>query len=160
MKIKRIAALAAATCLSLSLFSGCSQSGEKTITAPTAEVAQKLMDSLSFEYPLNELPEDAANRLYKLDGEILEEQAVYVGTGGALADEVSVWRVKDEKDAKTVEEAAQQRVENQKASFEDYVPAEMPKLEKAVITVDGDTVILCVSADPDKAKEVIASFEE
>lgn len=160
MKIKRIAALAAAACLSLSLFSGCSQSGEKAITAPTAEVAQKLMDSLSFEYPLNELPEDAANRLYKLDGEILEEQAVYVGTGGALADEVSVWRVKDEKDAKTVEEAAQQRVENQKASFEDYVPAEMPKLEKAVITVDGDTVILCVSADPDKAKEVIASFEE
>lgn len=160
MKMKRFAALAAAACLSLSLLAGCSGSGAKTITAPTSEVAQKLMDSLSFEYPLNELPADAANRLYKLDGEILEEQAVYVGTGGALADEVSVWRVKDEKDAKTVQEAAEQRVENQKVSFKDYVPEEMPKLEKAVITVDGDTVILCVSADPDKAKEVIASFEK
>ena len=83
-----------------------------------------------------------------------------MGTGGALADEVSVWRVKDEKDAETVKEAAETRVENQKVSFKDYVPAEMPKLEKAVITVNGDTVILCVSSDPDKAKEVIASFEE
>ena len=90
----------------------------------------------------------------------MEEQAVYVGTGGALADEVSVWRVKDEKDAKTVQEAAEKRVENQKASFQDYVPEEMPKLEKAVITVDGDTVILCVSGDPEKAKEVISSFEK
>lgn len=160
MKMKRFAALAAAACLSLSLFAGCSEGGGKTITAPTSEVAQKLMDTLSFEYPLNELPADAANRLYKLDGEILEEQAVYVGTGGALADEVSVWRVKDEKDAKTVQQAAEQRVENQKVSFKDYVPEEMPKLEKAVITVDGDTVILCVSANPDAAKEVIASFEK
>lgn len=160
MKMKRIAASAAAILMALTLFSGCSQTGSKTITAPTDEVAQKLMDSLSFEYPLNQLPEDAANRLYKLDGEILEEQAVYVGTGGALADEVSVWRVKDEKDAKTVQEAAEKRVENQKISFKDYVPEEMPKLEKAVIQVDGDTIILCVSSDPEKAKEVISSFEE
>lgn len=160
MKMKRIAASATAILMALTLFSGCSQTGSKTITAPTDEVAQKLMDSLSFEYPLNQLPEDAANRLYKLDGEILEEQAVYVGTGGALADEVSVWRVKDEKDAKTVQEAAEKRVENQKASFQDYVPEEMPKLEKAVIQVDGDTIILCVSSDPEKAKEVISSFEE
>lgn len=160
MKMKRIAASAAAILMALTLFSGCSQTGSKTITVPTDEVAQKLMDSLSFEYPLNQLPEDAANRLYKLDGEILEEQAVYVGTGGALADEVSVWRVKDEKDAKTVQEAAEKRVENQKASFQDYVPEEMPKLEKAVIQVDGDTIILCVSSDPEKAKEVISSFEE
>lgn len=158
--MKRIAASAAAILMALTLFSGCSQTGSKTITAPTDEVAQKLLDSLSFEYPLNQLPEDAANKIYKLDGEILEEQTVYVGTGGALADEVSVWRVKDEKDAKTVQEAAEKRVENQKISFKDYVPEEMPKLEKAVIQVDGDTIILCVSSDPEKAKEVISSFEE
>ena len=36
----------------------------------------------------------------------------------------------------------------------------MPKLEKAVIKTNGDTIILCVSSDADKAKEVIASFEE
>ena len=160
MKSKRIISLAAAALLSISLLSGCSQNGGKTITAPTDEVSGKLVDSLSFEYPLNELSDAAANKLYKLDGEILEEQSVYVGTGGALADEVSVWRVKDEKDAETVKEAAETRVETQKASFKDYVPAEMPKLENAVITVSGDTIILCVSSDSDKAKEVIASFEE
>lgn len=159
MKLKKMAALAAAALLSLSLMAGCSQAGGK-ITAPTEDIAQKLQESLSFEYPLNQLPEEAANRLYKLEGDLIEEQSVYVGTGGALADEVSVWRVKDEKDAETVKEAAETRVENQKVSFKDYVSAEMPKLEKAVITVNGDTVILCVSSDPDKAKEVIASFEE
>lgn len=159
MKVKKMAALAAAALLSLSLMAGCSQAGGK-ITATTEDIAQKLQESLSFEYPLNQLPEEAANRLYKLEGDLIEEQSVYVGTGGALADEVSVWRVKDEKDAETVKEAAETRVENQKVSFKDYVPAEMPKLEKAVITVSGDTVILCVSGNPDKAKEVIASFEE
>lgn len=160
MKLKKMAALAAAALLSLSLMAGCSQSGGKAITAPTEDIAQKLQESLSFEYPLSPLSEEAANRIYKLEGDLIEEQSVYVGVGGALADEVSVWRVKDEKDAETVKEAAETRVENQKVSFKDYVPAEMPKLEKAVITVNGDTVILCVSSDPDKAKEVIASFEE
>lgn len=159
MKLRKIAAVSACVLLGLSVLAGCSSS-QKSITAPTEEVAQKLQESLSFEYPLNQLSEDAANRLYKLEGGIIEEQSVYVGTGGALADEVSVWRVKDEKDAETVKEAAETRVENQKVSFKDYVPAEMPKLEKAVITVEGDTIILCVSADPDKAKEIIASFEE
>ena len=160
MKAKRFVSAAAAILLGLSLLTGCSQNSGKTITAATDEVAQSLQESLSVEYELSKLSDDAANRLYSLDGNILEEQAVYVGVGGALADEVSVWRVKDEKDAATVKEAAEKRVENQKASFENYVPEEMPKLENAVITVDGDTIILCVSSDSDKAKEVIASFEE
>ena len=160
MKAKRFVSAAAAILLGLSLLTGCSQNSGKTITAATDEVAQSLQESLSFEYELSKLSDDAANRLYSLDGNILEEQAVYVGVGGALADEVSVWRVKDEKDAATVKEAAEKRVENQEASFENYVPEEMPKLENAVITVDGDTIILCVSSDSDKAKEVIASFEE
>lgn len=160
MNRRRIAAASAAILLAFSLMTGCSQGGGKTITAPTKDVAQKLQDSISFEYPLSQLPDDAANKLYGLDGSIIEEQAVFVGVGGALADEVGVWRVKDEKDAATVEEAAEKRVENQKTSFKDYAPAEMPKLEKAVIKTNGDTIILCVSSDADKAKEVIASFEE
>ena len=53
MKMKHIVALAAAALMAVAVFSGCSQTGGKTITAPTDEVAQKLMDSLSFEYPLN-----------------------------------------------------------------------------------------------------------
>ena len=46
MKSKRIISLAAAALLSISLLSGCSQNGGKTITAPTDEVSGKLVDSL------------------------------------------------------------------------------------------------------------------
>lgn len=51
----------------------------KSHYSPTEDIAQKLQESLSFEYPLNQLPEEAANRLYKLEGDLIEEQSVYVG---------------------------------------------------------------------------------
>ena len=54
--------------------------------------------------------------------------------------------------------ALENRVAYQKAGYEDYGPAEVPKLDSAVIKSAGSYVVMCVSDDNAKAEEVIKSY--
>ena len=47
------------------------------------------------------------------------------------------------------------RIETQKASFKNYVPEELKRLDNAFVVRKGNYVYLSVSADPDKAKSII-----
>ena len=54
--------------------------------------------------------------------------------------------------------AAHSAIAYQTDNFKDYVPAEVPKLEKAVVKTGGTTVVFVVSANADGAKSVIDSL--
>ena len=86
----------------------------------------------------------------------MQAVALYVGTG-ATAEEISVWQGKDANAAKNIQNAVNTRIENQKKSFVDYNPEEMPKLENPVVVAKGNYVVLCLSSDNDNAKQVIDS---
>jgi hypothetical protein len=86
----------------------------------------------------------------------INKQAVYVSSG-ATAEEISVWDAKNADAAKDIKTAVLARIEAQKAGFQDYVPAEMAKLKSPVLISEGDYVILCLSNDNEKAKQVIES---
>ena len=49
----------------------------------------------------------------------------------------------------------EERLEKQKASYSDYAPQEVPKLESAVIKTVGDTIIVAVTADNALASQII-----
>lgn len=156
LRLKKFLLAACATLLVLC--TACTSS--KTISAAPNEVAEKLTHSIKFSDQLTKLNDKAAARLYGLDMDKLGSQAVYVGTAGATPEEVAVWKAKDDSYVKTIEKAAKDRISNQKESFKDYVPKEMPKLENAVVKTSGKTVILCVSGNSEKANSVIKSFEK
>ena len=133
---------------------GCSSS--QSVTLDVQQTADKLSQEVSFQDQLTSLDQDAALKLYDLTADDVQAVALYVGTG-ATAEEISVWQGKDANAAKNIQNAVNTRIENQKESFVDYNPEEMPKLENPIVVAKGNYVVLCLSGDNDNAKKVIDS---
>lgn len=133
---------------------GCSSS--QSVTLDVQQTADKLSQEVSFQDQLTSLDQDAALKLYDLTADDVQAVALYVGTG-ATAEEISVWQGKDANTAKNIQNAVNTRIENQKESFVDYNPEEMPKLENPVVVAKGNYVVLCLSGDNDNAKQIIDS---
>ena len=133
---------------------GCSSS--QSVTLDVQQTADKLSQEVSFQDQLTSLDQDAALKLYDLTADDVQAVALYVGTG-ATAEEISVWQGKDANAAKNIQNAVNTRIENQKESFVDYNPEEMPKLENPIVVAKGNYVVLCLSGANDNAKKVIDS---
>lgn len=116
-------------------------------------LAQELA-ALPFEDELSPAPEGTAEHVYKIEG--AEESYIYIGSG-ATAEEVAVFSFADEAGAKAALEALQTRVEAQKAAFESYVPAELQRLDNALLRQSGNCAVLCVAAG-DQAEEIVSKY--
>ncbi len=121
-------------------------------------VAKDIKNEGIFKDQLAEIdPDIAINRLYHLDSGKLEDYSFYTNTG-ATAEEIAVVKVNDESYIKNIENAFNNRVEEQKEACRDYLPDEMTKLDKAVIKVSGPYAILVISEDHEKANEIIGRY--
>jgi len=76
-------------------------------------------------------------------------------SGGATAEELVLFTAADEASAETVKAACERRVEEQILGFEDYIPGEVAKLENAVISLRGNTVLLVIANDGAAAAELV-----
>ena len=178
MKNKKTKAilLASACAVFVPLLAACSQTQETPDPVPESNVssaassapggqalaldsmAQEIISGLSLEGLEQSEPDMAMERIYGLTEEEqaqVEEVAVYVGTGGASADEVSVWRAKDADGVTMIQEKIQGRIDTQKANFTNYQPQEMPKLENPCIVTQGNTVVLVIAGNSDEAASLI-----
>jgi len=134
---------------------GCAASTPKSVD--TGAVAEKLISSIRFADQMSKLDSKTALKLYGLDESTVSKSDIYESTG-ATAEEVAVFEAKDETSAGKVEEAAQSRIEDQRAGFTDYQPQEMAKLKSPVLVKSGKYVILCVSDDNAGAQKIIDGF--
>lgn len=110
------------------------------------DLAKDLMDSGAFTDILSESAENVPPSIYGFDAADVEQCLMYYGTG-ATAEEIFLAKCTDSAAAGRVQSLCQTRVQNQIAAFESYVPAEIPKLENAVIGTAGAYVVLVVSND-------------
>lgn len=138
--------------LSIFAFAGCS--GTQTKEIDIEKLANDLMEQVQFKDTLTKLDDDMISKLYGID--YAEEQIVYISTG-ATAEEIALFKLKDESDAQKAYDAVNKRLDYQKSSFELYIPEEMVKLDAAVVELYGNYVIFCVS-DGDTAKTVIDGY--
>ncbi len=133
----------------LALASCSSGSGGKTPS--TQEIAQKLMDTCTYD-ELIEIKDDVLYNQYdKLDKNIVKEISVYVCSSGAAVDELCVIRVKNESDIASAQQAIESRLTDLRDKFVDYVPEEIPKLDSAVTETHGDYIMMTTAVDSDKA---------
>lgn len=128
---------------------GCGKKEEKNIDVKT--VANSLLNEIKYEDQLSEVSYDIVYDMEDID---VTESAVYVSSG-ATAEEIAAIKCETREDATKVEKALKERVKEQKESFENYVPKELDKLSKAVIEKNGSIVVLSISNDDAKAKEII-----
>ena len=118
-------------------------------------IAQALKDEIAYKDELSKIDLDTAAMIFSFGDAKIDKAVIYESTG-ATAEEIAVLECASGDDAKKVAKAVELRVSEQKDAFEDYVPEELNKLSAAVIVTRGNTVILSVSDEPEKAKEIAA----
>ena len=173
-KIKMLAALSIVTLTASAVLYGCggngdagkkssaastvasSAAGTQTAAVDVTKVADRLLNEIKYDDKLAEPESETIDILYPgLPQDKIKTMKVYVSSSGGTAEEIAVFEANDEDTAKEIETKLNERVETQKASFKNYVPEELKRLENAFVIRKGNYVYLSVSADPDKAKSII-----
>ena len=120
---------------------------------------QAMADAGAFSEALEELDGDTAFALYRL-GEAGLERSHLTGcallrSAGATCEEGAVLVFDSAAHAQTAKEALEDYIEGQIDSNRDYRPAEIPKLEEAVIDQRENTLLLAVASDVQAAKNAV-----
>lgn len=151
--LTKLLCLAAALCLLLGACSAPADSGSAAFDPEAA--TQAVLDSGAFSVELTEL--DAALLYdfsgYGLDSSTLTASKAYSASGFAEQVSVTVW--KDEAAAQAAVDMFKTYLEDMAATYKDYAPAEVPKLENAVLEQSGSSVLLAVANDAGAAKTAV-----
>jgi len=141
--------LAVAACVSITACGAKQTSGKQPATA---DVVKAVADQLTLKDAMMTLDDSIVSNFYNVDEEKIAEKTCYVSASRATAEEVTVFKVKDASDVQMVKDAFAERIEDQKIAYENYVPAEMVKINAAVTYVNGNYVILVMADDVSKVK--------
>lgn len=127
-----------------------------SVSVDVISVADKLKSEIEYKDALNELSADMVQKLFGLAADTdYVKGKVYVGSGGATAEEVACFEAKDTDSAAKIKTALENRIESQKKAFENYQPQEMTKLNSPVLVVKDNYVMMCISDDNSKAESII-----
>ncbi len=124
---------------------------------PAADVdiellAESIVETVVFDDDLAVIEDSMIPMLYDIDGYV--DAVLYKGSG-ATAEEVAIFQMGSDSDAKDAYEDAKAHIESQIKAYENYMPGEVARLEEAVVRRDGCYVSVVVSADPDAAEKLL-----
>ena len=135
----------------------CGSKGEEVQPYDTALVSD-LAEAGAFSEELEELDADTAFALYRLgDYDLTREDltdAAVLRSTGATCEEAAVLVFADADKAATAHEAMEAYVEGQIKSNTDYRPNDIPKLEHAINSQAGNTLLLVVANDNSAVEKV------
>lgn len=121
--------------------------GEAKTPFDPETTAQTLLDAPGvFTETLERLDQAVVAGEYGLEDRAVTQIVCYYSPGGT-AEEVTVASFQDEDLAAAFVDAAKDHLADQKEANETYRPAELPKLEKAVVERRESTVLVLVCAD-------------
>jgi len=144
--------LLAAALISLA---GCG--GKESTAFDGAALAQELLNRAAFSVSLDELPASKASVFYNVDGSKLVSAVMYHGSG-ISKEQIAIFEASDEAAAKAMVPVLQDLVAEWIEADRDYAPAEVPKLESAVLRQSGSNVILVVANDGDAAAKIVSKY--
>ncbi|MCR4658274.1 MAG: DUF4358 domain-containing protein [Lachnospiraceae bacterium] len=129
---------------------------EASVEIDAKGLAERLRNEIAYQDDLSEVDLETAGMFLSFSDAGIDEAYIYESSG-ATAEEIVVIKGSSAEDADKLKSALENRVSEQKEAYEDYVPEELNKLSEAVIAVKDNTVILSVSDEPEKAKEIIGN---
>ena len=146
----------AALLLVLLLAAGCSGNSDKSGAEwDLTELSDRLLNEITYTDTLSAMDDSLMDYLYQdIDTADISEKVIYISSGSTAA-EIAAFLAVDEEAAKRIEEGLKARIEQQTESFTDYVPEEVKRLEDAVLIRNGSYVVLSVSGDAAKAKDIL-----
>ena len=112
---------------------GCSSSVKEV---DFSAMSQDLLGSGAFTDLMNTVTPETAATLYGIESDDVKSCTVYCGTG-ATAEEIALFLATGTDAADRIKAAADARIQHQITAYESYVPAEVPKLENALVYENG-----------------------
>jgi len=109
-----------------------------------SEISRTILENITFRDELSQINPKVLVGNYGIDEAIVQNASGYLG-GGATAEEIAVFEVKEQKDVHTVEKLIYEHIESRKRSFESYIPEEMPKLKRPFIYTYKNLLVVCVA---------------
>ena len=98
--------------------------------------------------PMAESDNQTLKRLYGLSASDYENVLLYYPTTNMGAEELLLIQLKDLSQQQAVKDAIESRLDTQKKSFDGYGVDQYAMLEKAVVEVQGNYILLVVANDP------------
>ena len=138
----------------------CGQKEETPAPVKSFETSlvQELVNAGAFSEELEELDADTAFMLYRFAeyGMVREDltDAVVLRSAGATCEEGAVLIFADGEKASAAAEALEDYLDSQIETNEDYRPNEIPKLQGAVLKVEGNSVLMAVPNDAAAVRNV------
>ena len=120
-------------------------------------LTQELLASDAFSVALDELPASKASVFYNVDGSKVVSAVMYHGSG-ISKEQFVIIEATDEAAAAEMSNVLSGLVEEWIEADRDYAPAEVPKLEDAVLSVSGKNVVLVVANDGGRAADIVGKY--
>ena len=134
-----------------------SDNGSVSSAASASDITDKILAEIEFPSKA-EIKEDRIDDFYEVEKDKIESFSAYLCGSGAYPDELAVFCMKSSDDTAAVKEMLEKRVEKQTASFKDYTPDEMYKIDGNNVVVSGNYVALIICSDNAKATEIFKSL--
>lgn len=142
--------------LTAGLMSGCSSPAESDKAFDMDATVKEIFDAAGFTDELMEQDDTVIGNSYPtLDLSKVEKYSVYISATMSTPEEAAVFQAKSKGDLGDIRAAVEKRIADQKASYEDYRPEEMPKLENAVVVEKGTALIYVVCPNYDAVSELL-----
>lgn len=152
--MKKLVSLVATMAMASVIFTGC---GSKAASFDVKSLGSDLRTQITYDDELTELDLDMAGMFLNLSGIDIVNASIYESSG-ATAEEIVILECSSADEAKKADAMMKERVAEQKESFVDYVPEEIPKLDAAIIKVNGNYAVLSVSGDAKAASGIIDKY--
>ena len=156
--MKRIPLTLTALLLVFLMLAACGGSGGVQALPESGELAKSLREAGIFADELEAVDPDIAALLYGLSAEDGIELYSWLSSSGGTAEEFSLFFCPNDAALAAAKKSAEARLENQKRTYADYAPDEVPKLEGAVVRVRDKVLVVCVAADPEKAAKLLSPY--
>lgn len=127
-------------------------SDSSTVTGTAAEITAKIQEDVKFP-GMAEIGADRMAGYYDVAADKIDSYSAYICGSGAYPDEIAVFKMKSADDVNAVKSVLEKRVESQSATFKDYTPDEMYKIDGNNVVTSGNYVALIICADNAKAIE-------
>lgn len=134
------------------LLAGCGGK-EKNLDLNPDELAQAILEEVSFQAELMPISQSAVDNWYFLNDSVAE-YAIYINVSVVPAEEIAVLVGRSADDLESLNKILDQRLQNLEESFEGYQPGELPKIQNPVRDSRANVAVLVLTDDPDAPDHV------
>lgn len=131
---------------------------ENSKSTPTVKEMVDAMLSKVEEPSLMELGDDQIKDFYNIDPAMLEEYSVRIPLMNVKTNEVSLLKVKNEKDLDAIKEGLRLRAEAVQKQFEHYLQDQYENAKNYRIIVNGNYVLFLITDNADELETAFTSF--